>query len=339
MITVRFFDILYQDNQGKASDLFINPEVVGSLIGVVFGIIAAVLVQVLLERRQRLRLTYSVETEIPLTLAKEELREKLRILYQGTPVDQLYFFRLRIANTGKKTIRNQTFTCLFSENAKPIDPQYPEISTEPPREVGPIVKDTSVTKNNEFRYEIAVLGIAHSVQLDFLMVGKGVINLRPHFRPNHDQGQEVVIHEGDITGQPTLESQLRGAFYGLLIFYGLREVAGILPYPLGAPLALIGIPFLILGLRSLIAIIPVLVRKLQDEREPTYELSSIGGTVVISGGSGTASVTNIDNPNRDKNNTVSDTSNTGATHLQDSADSSASTNLDSSNSLIPPPSE
>jgi hypothetical protein len=45
---------------------------------------------------------------------------------------------LKLKNTGRKTIRNQTFTCLFADETKSIDPNFPIVSTQPEREVGPM---------------------------------------------------------------------------------------------------------------------------------------------------------------------------------------------------------
>lgn len=139
----------------ESQSIFASAEVIGNVIGAglsfLLGVVAAYVTQLWLDRRRRLQITYSKTIEIPLTLAKAELKDDLQITYRGNYVGNMYAFNLKIANTGRATIRHQIFTCLFSENTQAIEP-FPKISTLPVREVGPIRLDDTVNDKHEFRY-------------------------------------------------------------------------------------------------------------------------------------------------------------------------------------------
>ena len=214
------------------NNLFMNAEVIGNIVGAVLsfllGLVAAFLVQFLLEKRRKVQITYSIKTEVPWTLAKEELKDKLRIEYLGTEVKNLYSYSLRIANTGKVTIRNQTFTCLFKDGTRSIDQLFPRILTIPPREVGPIEKDVSVSIDNEYRYSIGVLGVGQIVNIDFLNVVDESPDVEVIFRSNTEQ--EVDFVEGEISGAPTLEAYLQNVAVNLFLFFLVIQVLSFLPF-------------------------------------------------------------------------------------------------------------
>lgn len=210
----------------EKNDLLVNPDVVGSVVGAVlafvFGILASFITQRVLDRRQRTQITFSTKTEEPLVLAKEELKEKFRVLYQGTEIKRLVYFSLKVANTGRVTIKNQSFTCLFREGTKSIDPAFPRISTVPPREVGPIDPDRSVNQENEYRYTVKTLGSGQVVSIDFLVSGDQAGAADVIFGPN--EGQDVRIVQGEVSRSRSLEENLQNLVEGLLAFFATMMI-------------------------------------------------------------------------------------------------------------------
>lgn len=81
---------------GADPNVWWNAEVVGNIVGAglafVLGALATVFTQLWLERRRRAQVRFSRTTEQPLTVAKEELKEKLKILYGSREIEDLYWF-------------------------------------------------------------------------------------------------------------------------------------------------------------------------------------------------------------------------------------------------------
>lgn len=254
-------------------DTFLTPEFAqefaGHLIVFILGIIATILTTLWLEKRKRSQITFSLKTETPLTLAKEELKDKLKISYAGTEIEMLYFSLLQIANTGKKSIKGQAFTCLFDDDVKSIDPGFPKVTTDPIREVGPIKEGQGIEKENEFRYIVELLGPGQSINIEFLTVRKTKNTSEIHnsskflnviFAPNSNE--EVKFTEGDISDIATLEEHIRKIVVSITIFYiSTLLFATVLGKTFGV---IFGLPFLIDGFRSLPHVAKAVARKLQS---------------------------------------------------------------------------
>jgi hypothetical protein len=233
------------------------------IIGFVFAVLLNYIVQSRKEKRERSQITFAKTSEKPLSLAKDELKDRITVLYQGAEIKDIYSFNLKITNTGKKTIKKQGFTCLFSEKALSLDPTFPKITTTPPREVGPIVRDTTVNRPNEFRYVIETIGVGQLINIDFITVNNETLDFQVIFQPNED----VMFVEGDVSGDPDIEMHFTNLATGLLTFVVLQQVMSIFPI-VGAGIgAIIGLPFLFRALRSLGPSIKFIIRNMRDHTE------------------------------------------------------------------------
>src|SRR2546423_15027151 len=109
--------------------IFSSPEVaatfLGAFISFPLGVLFTFLIQLLIEKRQKLQITYFTKTEVPLTLSQTELRNKLKISYDETEIKQLYIYKLSIKNTGRKVIENQIFTCMFPQGTHTLEIPHP----------------------------------------------------------------------------------------------------------------------------------------------------------------------------------------------------------------------
>ena len=204
------------------TELVINAEVVGNIVGAIvgfiLGIVATNIVQSRRDKRdreqrelQKVQLSYSRKLEVPFKIVKEELKDKLKIMYQETEIQELYFYNLQLENTGNKTIWKQSFICLLAEGTKLIDPLYPKISTKPRREVGPIERDDTITSPNEFRYTIEALGVGQVVNVDFLTLEDPSTSFEVIFKPN--EREEVEFKE--VFREPLL-TPLQNEILGLV---------------------------------------------------------------------------------------------------------------------------
>lgn len=202
---------------------------VGAFLAFVFAIGTNFLWQMYLDKRNKIQITYSTNVTVPLSIAKKELNEKLTILYNGEPIKDIYYSKLSIKNTGQKTIRNQIFTCTFNENSKPIDSNFPLVTTFPENEVPihNISKDDQSIRPNAIRYKIDVLGIGQSVQVDFLRDGVEK-DFKVLFRPN--EFDEVKFFEGSGTSNITLQDYIIQIGFNLFIYTAVVRIGSTLNF-------------------------------------------------------------------------------------------------------------
>ncbi|NOK62948.1 MAG: hypothetical protein GFH27_549293n345 [Chloroflexi bacterium AL-W] len=245
-----------------------SPEIWAALISAVLafpiGILVSLIAQSTIDRRQKLQLMYERKSEQTFVLAKEELQDKISIIYQGREIKNLYFFNLRIVNSGRKTIRNQAFTCLFSENTQSIDPSFPRVTTIPPREID-IVPSPHNINPNELRYTIIALGPGQSINIDFLTVNNKTSEFQVIFR-NNDQ-EEVSFVEGNITSSPDLDWHLLRSILSLLLIVIIFQVASIVPVAGSLVSIILILPLLLIFIRSVRPVLSAITRKLNSQSD------------------------------------------------------------------------
>lgn len=89
------------------------------VVAAITGIVAVVVtVGIFLAQRPRRILEYSVTTE-PLATVSESNRQHITILYDGQPVDAVYYTTIAIRNTGNEAIRPEDFVEPISISVTP----------------------------------------------------------------------------------------------------------------------------------------------------------------------------------------------------------------------------
>ena len=72
--------------------------------------------------RNRKNLSYEILSDTALLTSDEKIREKIQILYEGTPVKDVRLFILKIINNGSQPIKSDDFekplSFVFSEDAQ-----------------------------------------------------------------------------------------------------------------------------------------------------------------------------------------------------------------------------
>jgi len=246
-------------------------KVAVAIVSFLLGIISTVIITLWTERRKRTQITYSKKVETPLTLAKDELKDKLKFVYQNKEIEKLFFYSLKIANTGKKTIKSQFFTCLFSKGAEMIDSAFPRISYKP--EVGPVTLDKLVS-TNEYRYKIDILGAGQTVSIDFLTAGNHSGEMDVMFGPN----EETTFIEGDVTGFVNLEDHIQNLVLSIIILFLYLQIISSIFDTTKLILNFIILPFLIPAFRSLRSIIAEISKKIQEPSSPSGSHVTIRGS-------------------------------------------------------------
>ncbi len=235
------------------TDPALQPLIFIPLVTFVLGITGAVVTQLLVDRRQRHVITYSQKAEIPLTLAKQELKDKLQIAYQGNKIATLYSFNIKVANTGKKMIEKQIFSCILTVGSRSIDPSFPRVTPHSftPVQVGPI--NLISQTDNTYRYQIEKISVGQVVELDFLVTSDKKSDLKVEFEALED----VKYQEGDIANVPTLGTHIERLALNLILFFLFIQMIPILPFPYNG-FGLISLPFIFFALRSLHRIVSIL---------------------------------------------------------------------------------
>lgn len=272
----------------------LSPEIlaaaVGAFLGFIFAIATNLLWQAYLDKRNRIQLTYFTEIEIPLSIAKQELKEKLEVYYNNRKIEDIYYAKLTIKNTGQKTVKNQFFTCAFHKDSKSIDSKFPLITTIPEKEV-PIQNISQVgadrVEPNVYRYKVEALGPDQIIQVDFLLDGSNK-DFKTLFRPN--EFDEVKIVEGALSTDPTLEFYIVQIALSIFLYIATLKIGTAFAFLGGNTFAIfLALPLLFNAFWAFRKLIPLLFKSnfLRNDNPVSNDIVFGNGSqsgVVIGGG-------------------------------------------------------
>jgi len=103
--------------------------------------------------RERKSLGYQIISKMSLVNVNPEVRDKIKIDYDGTSVENLFSFKVRVINNGNIPIKDQAILFEFDERAKVLVADY---NTDPPKEFGEIERVAGVAAN-EAKFVIGLL--------------------------------------------------------------------------------------------------------------------------------------------------------------------------------------
>lgn len=261
---------------------FLTPEtaaaIVGALAGFLLAIVNSYLWQIFLDRKNRVQLTWYKTIEIPLSIAKKDLKEKLSIYYNNKQVEDIYYTRILIKNTGRKTIKKQIFTCTFHEKSRPIDTNFPRLSTIPEKEVPTKnITDEDPTLDNKvsYRYMVETLGVNQSVQIDFLRDG-ALKDCLVSFRAN--EFDEVKTIEGSQSTDPNLELNIVQMGFNIFMYIAILKVGGVFNFIGGNVVAIfIALPFLYTAFIAFKKVVPLLLERVWRKSDTgQYQITMTG---------------------------------------------------------------
>jgi len=265
---------------------FISSEMYAAIAGVLITFLLTVLWQYFVDRRNKTKLTYSKKIESPLSVPKNELKEKLRIYYEHDEIKDIFYARLTIKNSGQKTVKKQIFRCDFDKDVKSIDRGFPLVITNPEKEI--LVEKISdesqnVFQPNVFRYQIEALAPEQSVQIDFLFDGSKK-EFDVSFRPN--QIDEVKFLEGTLSSDPNLENYIWQFGLSIIMMVFLLFTATILNGT-GIIGVMAAVPFLYFASVSFRKLIPLYLESTTKTEKQDYHIdvgNEASSHIVIGGG-------------------------------------------------------
>lgn len=112
-------------------DFSLDLRAVLTIISIITAIALALIFQ---WWRNRKSLSYEIVSNTLLLTTKEEIKEKIQILYDGTPVNNVRLFTLKLINNGKQAIDEKDFKknveFIFSDSAKILSAEIITVSPE-----------------------------------------------------------------------------------------------------------------------------------------------------------------------------------------------------------------
>jgi hypothetical protein len=164
-----------------------SKELVIALISLVGGGVITFLITKYF--RERKSLAYQIVSKMSLIDVKPEVRDKIRIDYDGKPAENIFSFKVRVINDGNVPIKNQPILFEFDKQAKVLVADY---NTKPQREFGEIKKiDAGV--QNEVKFVVGLLNPKSKkeiIEFNFLTVDNKDYEMRLHAK-----GENLKIHE------------------------------------------------------------------------------------------------------------------------------------------------
>jgi hypothetical protein len=255
----------------------LEGQILLAAIGVVLGFASALLVDQLKARREpRKQLSWDAVEELGMVSIRPAVRERVKVLYRGHPVSDLFALKCRISNTGNRVVKDHQVRFQFPDNCSVLD-AYAE--PEPARELQFSELDGEGLSPVERLYHIGHLEKNQEVIFQFILTGPSI----------HGWAVYSFNAEGDVAfqrrGAATIrqdQAHIRPFLFWLLlllivppIFTGfwfgeLGDLAAT-----GAALALLLL--LIPHVSPFVRVIAQMIEKYLEPNEPSLPTVQVGG--------------------------------------------------------------
>ncbi|MCJ7578740.1 MAG: hypothetical protein MUO91_09850 [candidate division Zixibacteria bacterium] len=139
--------------------------------------------------RERKSLGYQIVSKMSLIDVKPEVRDKIKIDYDGKPVENIYSFKVRVINDGNVPVKNQSVLFEFDKETKVLAADY---VTKPEREFGEIKRENTVA-TNEAKFIIGLLNpksMKEQIEFNFITVDNRSDNVELI-----SKGENLIFHE------------------------------------------------------------------------------------------------------------------------------------------------
>jgi hypothetical protein len=178
--------------------------------GVIGFVSAAILDRRKARRDPRKQLSWDASEDRGIGSVRPGVSEKVKILYDGTEVNDLFLVRCNVTNTGNRVVKAQRLRFEFPRGCQILD-CYPDPA--PPKEYGLAELDQG-DQTTERLYSIGQLEVNQRVGLAFVVTGQTISGWAIH--PHNNEG-DVAFTRRDVAR--TLEDQAHvSAFLKYLFF-------------------------------------------------------------------------------------------------------------------------
>lgn len=247
--------------------------VAGALLGGVLGFLSNLLLdRIKAGREPTKRLSWNASVRRALIEVSDDIKSKVRFLYEGIPVTALTHVRCTVTNTGNQVVKEHVLRFPFPEEVTVLE-HYLDPMPQPELEVT-LIEDSP---EGHYRYRVGHIEPNEQVVFNFVTAGGALNEWQPYSR-NPEGG--VEFQRRDVTGLKQDQDHLLPFFVNLLLLLTLPAAAKLsgFGYLGGFASAAVTVALLLLILphvRPLVRIVELLVTRV---KEPT-----VRGTHVIQG--------------------------------------------------------
>jgi len=146
---------------------------------------------------------------------KPEVRDKIKIDYDGKPAENIFSFKVRVINDGNVLIKNQPILFEFDKSAKVLVADY---NTKPEREFGEIKRE-NLDAPNEVKFVIGLLNPKskkEQIEFNFLTIDNKNEEIKLHAK-----GENLKSHEISSKFDKLRDWQAHGFLIFVIIMMGV----------------------------------------------------------------------------------------------------------------------
>lgn len=230
----------------------ISGKVLLALLGSIFGFVSSYALEQIKRRREpRKQLSWEMKTDYSQVDINAEIKEKVRILYGDTPVENLYVTSCILSNTGNRVIKNQTIRFKLAQDVAILE-HY--LDPEPEREIGVSkVSDPDLTEREKM-YRIDHLERSQQVRFVFVLAGREI--KPPTLHPKNEEG-DVQFVKREVARVTEDQEHVRPFTMALFFFLVIPVILSSLPTDLAFGGSLIFVIRVLLFIPLIPHIVPV----------------------------------------------------------------------------------
>jgi hypothetical protein len=220
----------YNESDNKTS-FFLDENFLHDIALVILGAVLTIVTNYVSERlklkyKLRKQLSYDILTKKDLVEVEEKIRDKVKIIYNGKIIDNLYYVAVDLENSGNTVIKKQHVRFEFPEGTKIIEPFFEPL---PEPEIGLEEEINDPKKPHELKYKIGHLESGQRLGYRFILTSDKP-EVTPKLHPYNAEGGVVFVpksisksrdEKDDITSFITL------CLYFLIIPAIIRDLLGI----------------------------------------------------------------------------------------------------------------
>lgn len=248
----------------------------------ILGFVSALALEQIKRRRDpHKQLSWDMSIEQGLVAVSPTVKERVQVLYENRPTDNLHAVRFKVSNTGNQVIKDQYIRFEFDAQTKILDHR---IDPAAPREIGVAEASLPEYGPNEVRY--AIKHIEHGQDVNFAFTIAGDHAEPPTLYPFNPEG-DVDFTRRDAAKDRADTEHIRPFLIGLIIFifvpYILSPLAGSISTD-----AAIGLLRIILAIPVAPHIAPaariiqrIIVKSLADTQESLRINTGVGSNVAL----------------------------------------------------------
>jgi hypothetical protein len=167
--------------------------VTGAIFGGLIGFFSNYLLAKRKEKNESKELSYEIETKKVITKGESPIKDRIGILYNDNPVNNLSFVSLRVRNSGEIVVKDEQLRFEFPSNTIILD-SYLEPPPEPELAVSEIIESQKARSSFERIFKVGHLVKDKSVNFNFVINGADP-NLKIH---DYNEGGDVKFNEASV---------------------------------------------------------------------------------------------------------------------------------------------